>query len=82
MDKTIYDKATYLQEKIKDLEKQKKYWNEGEKIYSISLSKESPVGDYFRYIGCKYLDFNSIRTWFLQEINKEIAIARKEFNEL
>lgn len=81
MDDITYSKAYCLQNKLCSLATNKKILSNSKEVSRIILQEDNNPQDY-KILEGEYLDFNKIKTILLQEINKQIEIAQKEFDEL
>ena len=77
MDKKLFNKAKYLDEKLRHLVTQREILTKEGEILSITFECEEHS---FPTLNCKYLD--NVKTFLLNEINKEIEETQKEFDEL
>lgn len=81
MDDKTYSKAHFLKNKLDSLLTNKKILsNIIVKVPRIIFQDVNT--NYYRTLEAECLDFDKIKSMLLQEINKQIEIAQKEFEEL
>lgn len=81
MDDKTYSKAHFLKNKLDSLLTNKKILSDIiVKVPRIIFQDVNTK--YYRTLEVECLDFDKIKSMLLQEINKQIEIAQKEFEEL
>lgn len=85
MDKNTYDIANRLFKKLKRLQCFNETLQKAENVHTICFFKES----YYSYgirsvleLYCDLIDFTRIKDFLIEEVNKEISVIQKEFDEL
>lgn len=80
-DDITYAKAFSLQTKLCSLEADKKILSETKEASKIIFQNDKNLQCY-QMLDTKYIGFDKIKTMLLREINEQIEITQKEFDEL